>query len=203
MKKILPIFSYIFHPIFIPLFACIFYFFINENYVSYSKYESYLILLQVLILTFLVPITFFYLLRSLGKIDSIMVSELSQRKLPLIFQAILLLVLINKGTTYDRLPEMYFYFLAGFMSTVFAIILLFMKIKASLHLLGIGSFLIFVIGISIHNQTNFLLTIAFTILLTGLIASSRLEMQAHNYRELIIGFIIGTIPQVVLWIFWL
>lgn len=203
LKKTLPLFSYVFHPIFIPILACLFYFFVNENYFSYSKFEVYLILMQVIILTFLIPISIFYLLRSLGKIDSIMVSELSQRKLPLIFQAILLLVLINKGTTEERIPELFFYFLAGLISTIIAILFLFAKIKASLHMLGIGSLLFFVIGISIHEQTNFLISISILTLLTGIIATSRLEMKAHDFKELTIGFLVGIIPQVALWLFWL
>lgn len=180
-----------------------FYFFLNENYVSYSKFEVYLILLQVTILTFLIPISFFYLLRSLGKIDSIMVSKLSQRKLPLIFQAILLLVLIKKGTTENRIPELYFYFLSGLISTILALGFLFAKIKASLHLLGMGSLLFFVIGISIHDQTNFLGSIAVLTFLTGLVASSRLEMKSHDFRELTIGFLIGIVPQISLYYLWL
>jgi hypothetical protein len=203
MKKILPIFSYVFHPIFIPIIACIYYFFINENYISYSKFEVYLILLQVTILTFFIPISFFYLLRSLGKIDSIMVSELSQRKLPLFFQSILLLVLIYKGTTSDRIEELYFYFLAGFFSTIIALIFLFFNLKISLHLLGMGSLLMFVIGISIHYQNNLLNSIAVLIILTGLVATSRLEMKAHDYIELTLGFLTGVLPQIFLCFFWL
>ena len=203
MKKILISISYIFHPIFIPIFACLFYFFVNENYVSYSKYEVYLILLQVVILTFMIPISFYYLLRSLDKIDSIMVSKLSQRKLPLIFQAVLLFVLINKGATENRIPELYYYFLAGLISTILAILFLFAKIKTSLHMLGIGSLLFFVVGISIHTQTNFLISIGILTFLTGIVASSRLEMKAHDFKELSLGLLIGIIPQIVLWYFWL
>ena len=203
MKKILISISYIFHPIFIPIFACLFYFFVNENYVSYSKYEVYLLLLQVVILTFMIPISFYYLLRSLDKIDSIMVSKLSQRKLPLIFQAVLLFVLINKGATENRIPELYYYFLAGLISTILAILFLFAKIKTSLHMLGIGSLLFFVVGISIHTQTNFLISIGILTFLTGIVASSRLEMKAHDFKELSLGLLIGIIPQIVLWYFWL
>ena len=103
MKKILSVFSYLFHPIFIPIYSCLFYFYINESFVSYLKYAIYLILFQVTILTIFIPITFFYLLRSLGKIDTIMASEISQRKLPLLFQSVLLTVLIYKGTTIDEI----------------------------------------------------------------------------------------------------
>ena len=132
-----------------------------------------------------------------------MVSDLSQRKLPLIFQAILLFILIKKGTTIDRLPELYLYFLSGLISTLLALGFLFFKTKASLHMLGIGSLLFFVIGLSIQEQENFLTSIALLTLLSGIIASSRLAMNAHNYKELTIGFIIGIIPQIGLWFIWL
>jgi hypothetical protein len=203
VKKILPIFSYLFHPIFIPIFASIYYFYFNDSYFSYSNFDTYIILIQVLIITICIPITFFYLLRSLGKIDSIMVSELSQRKLPLFFQAILILVLIKKGATIDRVPELYFFFLAGFCSTIIALILIFCKIKASLHLLGMSSLLFFITGLSLHNQTNQINLICVLILITGFVASSRLEMKAHSVKELIVGFLIGGLPQVGFWWIWL
>ncbi len=203
MKKILSIFSYLFHPIFVPLLATSYCFFVNDSFVSYSNLEIYVILTQVLIITICIPITFFYLLRSLGKIDSIMVSELSQRKLPLFFQAILILILIKKGTTIDRLSELYFFFLAGFSSTVIALAFVFCKFKTSLHLIGISSLLFFTIGLSIHNQTNQINSICCLVLISGLVASSRLEMKAHSIKELIVGFLLGTLSQISFWWFWL
>jgi hypothetical protein len=40
-------------------------------------------------------------------------------------------------------------------------------------------------------------------LLNGFVASSRLEMKAHTYPELIIGFALGAISQLLLLILWL
>ena len=40
-------------------------------------------------------------------------------------------------------------------------------------------------------------------LLNGFIASSRLEMKAHTYQELIIGFVLGAVPQLLLLFLWL
>ena len=203
MKKILSVFSYLFHPIFIPIYSCLFYFYINESFVSYLKYAIYLILFQVTILTIFIPITFFYLLRSLGKIDTIMASEISQRKLPLLFQSVLLTVLIYKGTTIDVVPELYFYFFGAIISTLLALIFLFLQIKTSLHLLGISSFLFFAVGLSIHNEVNFSAIIIALILLNGIVATSRLIMNAHNIKELSLGFLVGVVPQVAIWQFWL
>ena len=165
MKKILPLFSYLFHPIFIPVIACLFYFLNNENPYKHSQYEFYLILFQVIIITVFIPISFFYLLRSLGKIDSVMISNLSQRKLPLLMQVVLLLVLITKGTTYERIPPLYFYYLGGLLSTIITLILLFCNIKASIHLLGIASLLFFSIGLSFYNGNNYMYSISFFVFL--------------------------------------
>jgi hypothetical protein len=132
-----------------------------------------------------------------------MVSELSQRRLPLIMQIILILILIKKGTTEERIPELYYFFLGGLWSTIIALTFLFCKTKASIHMLGISSLLFFVIGLSIHNQSNMIYSIAFFILISGFIASSRLVMNAHTNKELVFGFLAGMIPQVILWYFWL
>lgn len=201
MKKILPFFSYLFHPIFIPVFGTLCYFLFNGNY--FNTEQKFLILLQIVLITIFIPISFFFLLRSLGKVDSVMVSELSQRKIPLIIQAILILTLIQKSITIDRIPELFFFFLAGLISTLMALIFLFFKIKASIHMIGISTLTAFVIGLSIHNQINALSIIVFLILMNGFVASSRLAMNAHTNKELVIGFFSGMIPQVALWHFWL
>lgn len=132
-----------------------------------------------------------------------MISELSQRKIPLIIQAFLIYTLIQKSITLDRIPELFFFFFGGLLSTLLTLILLFGKIKASIHMIGISSLTAFVIGLSLHNQINFMYYIAFLILMNGIVASSRLEMKAHTNIELAIGFLVGLLPQLALYFFWL
>jgi hypothetical protein len=201
LKKILPIFSYIFHPIFIPVYAALLYFFWNDSY--YTNPEKYFALFQIVIITIVLPILSFFILRIAGKVDSIMIGELSQRKIPLLILCFLTTILIQKSITIEHFPELYFFFLAGLVSTIIALILLFLKIKASLHMVAISALTVFVIGLSIHNQTNNLNMIAFLVLMNGFVASSRLEMNAHTPKELIVGFLTGVFPQLFLLPFWL
>lgn len=70
-------------------------------------------------------------------------------------------------------------------------------------MIGISALTTFVIGLSIHNQVNCINTIASLVLMNGLIAASRIEMKAHNNKELFIGSLIGIFPQTALWFFWL
>ena len=201
MKRVLPFFSYAFHPIFISVYATLFYFLLDLN--AYNAKQKYLILLQIAIITVFIPICIFFLLRSLGKIDSVMLSELSQRKIPLLIQCVLLYILITKSITIDAIPEMFFFFAGAAVSSLFALILAFLNVKASLHMLGISALTAFAIGLSFHNQVNALWLIVLLVALNGVVATSRLDMKAHTGAELAIGFCCGLIPQIALWYGWL
>ena len=69
--------------------------------------------------------------------------------------------------------------------------------------MGISSLTVFVIGLSMHYQVQSTFLIAFLILINGLVASSRLEMKAHTTTELIIGFLLGSVSQLLLFYLWL
>ncbi len=201
MKKILPFFSYLFHPIFVPVFGTLFYFLYGNSY--FNSDQKQLILLQISIITVFIPFSFLYLLRSFGKVDSVMVYQLAQRKIPLVLQAILLLLLIKRSITIELIPELYFYFLGGLISTLVLLVLLFLKIKASIHMVGISTLTAFVIGLSLHSQINAIYVVSLLVVMNGFVASSRLELQAHTNKELLFGFFSGLLPQLFLLYFWL
>jgi len=201
LRKILPFFSYLFHPIFIPLLGTIFFVMLDNESLTFPQYL--ILFLQILIITFLLPITFFFLLRTFGKIKSVMLSDISQRKAPLLLQIMLFAILIEKSISIDRFPELYFFFLGGLVSTCIAFVFLFAKIKASIHMLGISALTAFIIGLSIENQVNTIPVVAFFIFMNGVVGSSRLVMKAHSNKEIIIGFLCGLAPQTVLLYFWL
>lgn len=201
MKRLLPTFSYIFHPLFIPVYVTLFYFFITKNF--FYNHEIYLVFIQVLILTILLPISLFYLLRSLGLIRSKMMLDKKERKLPLAFYAVLLVVLLKQSFSEMVIPELYYYFVGSLISTLTALGLLLFNHKASLHMLGITSLTVFIISISAYYHIRFLNLIAFLIVCCGLVASSRLQAKAHTNSELVLGILLGIVPQVGLWFLWL
>ncbi|MNK14880.1 hypothetical protein D3C87_330110 [compost metagenome] len=200
MKKFLAFFSYIFHPIFIPVYATLFYFFITNNF--FYKHEIYLTFIQVLILTILLPLSLFYLLRSLGFLKSKMLDP-KERKLPLAIYSLLLLTLIKYSLSIVIIPELYYYFLGMLISAALALMLLILGHKASLHMIAISTLILFIISISAYYHIRFLNLIAFFVVCSGLVASSRLQTKAHTMGEIALGVLIGVIPQVGLWFIWL
>ncbi|NDI97940.1 hypothetical protein GWA97_02510 [Flavobacterium sp. LaA7.5] len=201
MKKLLLFFSYAFNPLLIPLYATLFYFLVTQNY--FYKHEIYLVFIQVLILTMLLPISLFYLLRSLGLIRTKMLIDKKERKLPLAFYAVLLLVLIKHSFSVLVIHELYYYFLGSLISIMIALTLILFKQKISLHVMGISSLTVFVISISAYYHISFLYLIDFLILSAGLVASSRLQEKEHSLGGIFLGSIAGILPQVLLWFVWL
>lgn len=201
LKKILPAFSYLFHPLFISVYAVVLFFFFGRHMYNYQ--EIYLVIIQIVIITIFIPLTIYYLLLSLGRVDSIMLTHKNQRRLPLLIHSVLLLILIRKSITMEYFPVLYFFFLGSFISTFWAFVFLFTKFKVSLHQLAIASLTVFVIGISMHYHVRMLWVIIPLLIFNGFVASSRLVMKAHTPTELILGGLIGSIPQIGLLYFWL
>jgi hypothetical protein len=201
MKKLLPVFSYLFHPLFVPAYATLFYFVIAKDF--FYQHEIYLVFLQVLILTLLLPMSVFYLLRSLSLVKTKILHDAKERRLPLAFYAILLLILIKYSFSALVVPELYYYFVGMLISTAMALIFILFGYKASLHMSAISAFTIFVISISAYYHIGFLNVIAFFIVCSGFVASSRLQTGTTTLREIALGAAIGVLPQIGLWSFWL
>lgn len=181
--------------------ATLFYFYYNET--LFELKEKGFVLLQITILTVVVPILIYFLLKALNKIDSVMAYDLDQRKIPLVLQSFLFILLVKRSITIDRYFELHFFFLAALMSTLIALLLLFAKIKASIHMLAFSSLTVFVTGLHLHHPDHYLLVVPVMIFMNGIIASSRLVMEAHTPKELIVGFLAGSIPQLLLLVVWL
>lgn len=201
MKGFIRSFSYIFHPLLIPVYATLFYFFITWNY--FNGPEVYLVFVQVLILTVLLPISIFYLLRSLGRIKSKMILGINERRLPLALYALLLVMLTQYSLKDIPLPELYFYFIGILISNVAALAFVLAGQKASLHMMGVASLTLFIISVSAYYNSRLIVLIAVAVLCCGFVASSRLLAKAHTTGELMLGTLLGAVPQIGLWFLWL
>nr|WP_299383210.1 hypothetical protein [Allomuricauda sp.] len=200
MHHFLNIVSYVFHPLFIPIGGTLMFF----KLTPYSSLEVQSgNILPIFILTVIIPIIFFLILKNLGVIHSIFLPTLNERKYPLYISCVLFLMILYKVIPNNYVNELFFYFTGLLTATGAALILLFLKFKTSMHLLGMGSLLMFMIGLSIHFEKNITLGISLFILLTGLVATSRLYLKAHSKAELLIGFIVGVGSQLLILKYWL
>lgn len=159
--------------------------------------------MAISIITIAIPLVVFFVLRSLRLVDSIYLADVRERKYPLMIQSILFLLIIKSALNTLDNPELYYFFVGLLLSSLTAFLMVFFRLKISLHQMGVAALLFFIIGLSAHFKIQLVFTICFLIFSNGWVASSRLFAKAHNNIELITGFFIGAIPQFILYNFWL
>ncbi len=201
MNKILKSISFIFHPLIMPLLGVIFYFSKSPRYIPVDIIKAKLI--SLFILTIVLPILLFFLLKTLGKVKTIYLETTRERIIPLLLNCIVVLLVLNKIITPNQIIELYYFFVGILISTLTCLVLALIKFKASLHMVSVAGVFMFFIALSIHFSININGTLALLFILMGAIATSRLHLQAHSFIELIIGFFIGLIPQLILLKYWL
>jgi len=196
LRKFLGIFSYIFHPVFIPLIATGCFYYLSQNF--YNTTEIYITLIQVAIMTFLLPVILFLFLKSFKMLtSSIMVKDTSERKAPVFLNIVLMYILVFQILLLNRSNELKLFLTAYAVSYSIVFLSLFFKKKYSLHMLSFSAFVMFMMHTAQSYYLPFIFPLCILILLLGLLASSRLVLQAHTTREILIGCLIGIIPQLV------
>jgi hypothetical protein len=194
MKRFLKLWSYIINPIFIPSLVSLWYF----NFSYYSDAESVkLKLYLIVILTAAIPLLIYTILKILGIVQSVHLSTTKERITPLLVYLVLMLILL-RGAFRDGLHlSLYYFFIGTFIASLVATLMTIFRYKISLHLLACGGVLGFLIMLSFTQGMSLLLPMALIGIISGLTATSRLSMQAHKGHELIFGFTIGLISQVL------
>ncbi|WP_300027859.1 hypothetical protein [uncultured Maribacter sp.] len=201
MKLFSTIISYILHPLFIPIGGTVAYFLITPKYTPLEIQSASI--LPIFILTVIIPIITFFILRNLGLVESLSLHTIQERKYPLYIHASILLLILYKVIPNNYVSELYFYFTGLLGATIACILLLFFNFKVSLHTVGVSGLLMYLINLSIHFEINLIIAISFFILATGSIITARLALKAHTGIEVIIGLLVGLLSQLLTVRFWL
>lgn len=138
------------------------------------------------------------ILKVIKAVRSIHLEDARERFLPLLLYIFLLIILI-KGVFKNELNQPLHYFFVGIvMASLVALVLAVARYKISLHMMGMGGALGFIVMLHVHLGSSFLYIIMLLILLSGITASSRLYMKAHKGHELWFGMGVGILSQFIM-----
>jgi hypothetical protein len=201
MDRLLKSISYIFHPLLMPIIGVIFYFSKSPRFIPVDIMRAKLV--SLLILTIALPILLFFLLKTLGRVKSINLESTNERIIPLVLNCIIIILILKRIITPTQIIELYYFFLGILISTMTCLTLAVVKFKVSIHMIAVSGVFMFFLALSFHFSININGTLALMVIIIGAVATSRLHMKAHNYKELIIGFFVGLLPQLLLVPYWL
>jgi len=193
--------SFVFHPLIMPLLGVIFYFHKTPRFIPEPVRNAKVF--SIIILTIILPILLFFLLKTVNKVDSIYLKSTKERLIPLFINCIITTLILIRVLNPSEIIELYYFFLGILCSTLACFIMAIFKVKASIHMIAASGFFMFAVAIGIHYQINVNGTIALMMIILGAVATSRLHLKAHTNQELIIGLFTGLFPQLVFMNYWL
>jgi hypothetical protein len=201
MRHFSKLISFILHPLFIPTYGTVFYFMVTPKYSPLEMQGGNI--LPIFILTVIIPLASLLILKQLGMMRSPLLQSAEERIYPLlIFLALILMVLLNIIPNHYTI-ELYYYFMGMALATASCLFLALLGKVVSLHMVGIGSVLMFMVNLSIHFEKNIVVAISLCTLGCGLLASARLFLKLHGRAAMLTGWLIGLISQLILVQFWM
>lgn len=189
------IISSLLHPILFPLIGSIFYLLTIPRYIS-DKYK--LLILSIIFLgTYLLPIMLLWLLKRLNMIQSFHLSTIEERKFPMLLLTFLGILIGRMLFKIAIVNDLATFIIAGSFALLLVYGFLWLRIKVSIHTLGVGGLIGFLMKLSMEYHQNSLLILAFLFVLFGVIANARIKLKAHTFWEVILGLIIGVATQLL------
>lgn len=162
----------------------------NEQFIKLGFREN--LLLLIFISTFLMPASLIYYLYKIKILPSLKMEVLSTRKIPYLIT--FLLYLFFGFFVKARLPLLKEIPVSIFSiaTCLFIVFLLSFYWKISAHAMGMGGTLGVFIGFYIKfGADQLFIPILVTIILSGLIMTARLQLKAHDFYQIIAGFLVG------------
>lgn len=191
-RKLAQIISYTFHPLLMSSIAVLI-LYNSGHYLSVTNAAIRDTIYSIfIILTFILPAMFIPVLYYFRIISKLEIDLRKERLLPLISISII----YSLGYYFMQRVNMPPVLLSLIQSSIAVLIVstvitVFWKI--SLHTTALGGLLAFVIFIGIENNLNVTLIGFIIILISGLVASSRLYLERHNSSQVYLGFLTGLI----------
>ncbi len=190
-------FSVVFHPLFIPFYVVAFLVYYHPSYFSGFSYDTKLkLLLTTALNTIFFPAFAILLMKGLGFIKSVFLHTQQDRIGPYLSSMIFYFWAARIFFKFEpQLTPVLASFMTGVFLTTAVALIANIYYKISMHAIGCGGLLgIFLI---IMNSNSMLMTwpLCLTLLITGVVCSSRLLISDHTQKEIYFGLLVGLLCQ--------
>ena len=195
------IISFVFHPLFIPVYLSWFLIYINPLFPAIHSGDKWILLLRFVVMYTVFPLVTVFLAKGLGFVQCVYLKTQKDRIIPYVVCGIyyfwMWYVLKNQ-------PEFPGYFvmlsLAIFLASSLGLIVN-SFIKISMHTIAIGVMITFMLLLAFSTDVNYGFYIAIAFLLAGLVSTARLINSDHNPVEVYAGLVAGILAQLVAYYF--
>ena len=197
--------SVIFHPLLLLLYSYIILAWCNPYLFGRSSFADVfadkgnsILLIWLLIFSFFVPFLSVLMMKGLGLIKDLKMSDKTDRIGPYIIVGLLYIVIfMNLKNNNSNIPYELAIFSLGATIGIFAAFIINLFSKISMHTVGMGGFLAIILICVSHSIANNEYILILSVLAAGLVGSARLILGAHEPNEVYGGYVIGFLAQFV------
>lgn len=196
------IISWLFHPLFLPLYGLIWLLF-SGIYFSLTIPGNLKMLLagMVLITTVIFPAVFIMILYRRRVIESLYMHKRDDRVYPLVITSVFFYLTFHLFRQLHILSGFQAFMLGSTLLVIICLLVNFIS-KLSLHMAGTGGLFGFVAGLSYLMNDIYLSALIICLLIAGLTGYARLKLQAHTPGQVYAGFIAGAVIMLLVFLVW-
>ena len=190
--------SYLFHPIFIPIYCIAFLVMVHPTYFSgfSMQQKKFTIVIASLNLVFF-PLMAILLLKAVGFIQSIFLHTQKDRIIPYMAYGIFSFWAYTVFKGQPIYPPIIASFILGIFLAGSGGLIANIYFKISMHALGAGGFTGLFLIISFGNSMAMIWPLALAICISGMVCTARMLLNSHTEKEIYIGFLLGVLAQLV------
>ena len=190
--------SYLFHPIFIPIYCIAFLVLVHPTYFSgfSMQQKKFTIVIASLNLVFF-PLMAILLLKAVGFIQSIFLHTQKDRIIPYMAYGIFSFWAYTVFKGQPIYPPIVASFILGIFLAGSGGLIANIYFKISMHALGAGGFTGLFLIISFGNSMAMIWPLAFAICISGMVCTARMLLNSHTEKEIYTGFFLGVLAQLV------
>ena len=183
--------SIVFHPVLMPTYALILIFRFS-HYLDYTTPAPAKVALFTIIIfnTLIMPVLISWLLMKRGLIKSFYMEKREERIVPFICNVVLMMIAYYMLRQL-ALPRIFFLLLLGAAASVVIAIIINLKWKISIHMIGIGGIAGALFGMSTFLSVDLRIPLLISLLVAGALGTARLSRNAHKPLEIYSGFFVG------------
>ena len=190
------VFSYIFHPLFLPLYIAVFFIYELKLFPERTEWEKKLIIIQFFIYYTFLPLITTVFSKSLGFIESVHLKTQKDRIIPYVICQVFY---FWGWYVFKNIPfpdEVIMFGLGVFLSGTLGLMLN-AYMKVSMHGLAVGAVAAFMLLSAMDTDRSYGIYIALAFLVAGITCTARLIDSDHSEKEIYTGFFAGAFAMLV------
>lgn len=197
VKVFAKLISYIFHPLFVPVYIVGFLVYIQPYlYSGFSAWDKKVVIIQAFVMYTFFPLITVLLLKGLKFIDSIFLHTQRDRIIPFMASMIWYFWAWYVRHNLSGTPHVLVYFsLAIFIVSILGM-LANIYMKVSMHAMAMGVATTFLMLMSFSQDISFTVYVSLALIITGIVCTARLIVSDHTSKEIYVGLFIGAISQI-------